>query len=326
MSWSRSASSSGDGSRWSEREPGVRDAASSARELIALGRKRALATTLSSLVCALLAVAAIVLLRPDFSPRFVLRVVEPNTDPTTLPRARRQLAEYVREGVLTSDALLGVMERHDLLGTLRRSNPPAAVESFREDIRIEVYQNYFLEERTAAEAPRSARLVLSYHAKDPQVALAVTRELGQLVVERERRARKLLAARALESAESDLERAHRALVQHRAEITRKRAKVLDSPAPDPLDEVQLVSLLGSLEWRERELEQRQARRAALELGSTLESRSLGLSFEVADEGSVRKSATFGPVELGLAGLLAFLGSLPFTAALVGAFRPKRGAT
>ncbi|MBE7478444.1 MAG: hypothetical protein HS104_00410 [Polyangiaceae bacterium] len=324
MSWSPSASSSRASSWWTDQEPGLRDLGAFARALLLAGRERPLVSLLTSLLFALVVVAAIALLRPDHAPRFVLRVVEPNADPTTLPRARRQLAEYVREGILTSEALLGVMERHDVYPTLRRSNPPAAIESFREDIDIEVHQNYFLEERTVADAPRSARLVLSFRAKEPALALAVTRELGRLVVEREQNARKQQAQASLVSAEVTLERANRALGQRLAEISRKRARLREATQLDPLTEVQLVSLIGSLEWREQELEKSQARKAALELGSMRETHSMGLSFQIADEGAVRKSAELSPLRLCLGGLAAFVGGLPFAAALVGAFAPKRG--
>lgn len=326
MSWSPCVSSSRHDSWWLDDEPGARDGAQLARELILAGRQRAGFTLLVGLAFAVLAVVVFVVLRPDYAPRFVLRVVEPNADPTAMPRARRELAEYVREGVLTSNAVLDVMQRHDINPALRRANPEAAVASFREDTRIEVYQNYFLEERTVAEAPRSARLVLSYRSQDPELALSVTRELGQLVIDRERRTRALQSERLIAVAEATRERASRSLGQHRARITRLRALIRASVHPDPLDEVQLVSLLGSLAWREQELERSQARKAAAELAASLESRKLGLSFEVADEGAAPMSARPSVLQLCFLGLGAFVLGLPFAAALVGAFDSNRGET
>jgi len=324
MTWSPWASSSQRDARWADREPSLGEAAGRARELLLAGGARPLPTLMLCFALALAAAAAFVVLRPDHAPRFVLRVVEPNTDPTTLPRTRRRLAEYVKDGVLTSEALLGVIDRHGLYPALRWTNTPAAVESFREDITLEVHQNYFLEERTAAEAPRSARLSVSYRSKDPELALAVTRELGRLIVERERGARKRQAEVALARAADALERSGRTLVQHRAEIARQRARLRYATEPDALGEARLVSLLGSLEWRERELERAQTRKAALELGSSRESRWLGLAFETVDEGSVPKSEERSVTLALWVGVASFVAALPFAAALMGAFAPKRG--
>lgn len=323
MSWSPSASCSRPDAWWTDREPGLGHALETARELLIVGRAHPWATSALALACGLVCSLVLVLLRPVHQPRFVLRVLEPAGDPTTLPRARRQMAEYVREGVMTTDALLGVMERHDLLPRLRRSNAPVAVESFREDIEVEAYQNYFLEERSASEAPRSARLSVSYKSKDPELALAVTRDLGKLVVEREKKARKALADAALADAQATLARATRTLITRYGEIAAKQHLVQHGGTA--IDEVELVSLMGSLDWREREVERAEARKAALELGQKLESGSLGLKFEVVDEGAVRRAAQVSWVELALGGLLAFVVSLPACAVLVGAFTSKRGA-
>src|SRR5262249_39845636 len=146
--------------------------------------------------------AGIALTRLQYAPKVVLRVVESDRDPAGMPRLKRELGKYVREAAFTSEPLLALVRRYDLYPGLVRENPHTALESFREDIDVDVYQNYFLEERARGSAPRSARLAVSYHASDPERALAVTRELAALIVEHERAARQREAERAANEAEN----------------------------------------------------------------------------------------------------------------------------
>src|SRR5260370_42577066 len=124
---------------------------------------------------------------------------------------RRDLGESVGRGVSTGEPLLDVMSRHGLYASLARKNSRAALESFREDIDVEVRQNYFIGERAVRAAPRSARLIVSYHNADPEVAVSVTRELGELAVKREQDARKSETSRTADLAKEQVEEARQAL-------------------------------------------------------------------------------------------------------------------
>ena len=92
-----------------------------------------------------------------------------NREPGTLPRPR---AARVRDRRLfTSEPLFRVMATHKLYpGSIKR-HPRGALQSFREDIEVEVYGNYFLEERAPTDRPRTARIAVSYRSTKPDLAL-----------------------------------------------------------------------------------------------------------------------------------------------------------
>jgi hypothetical protein len=160
------------------------------------------------IVCLVLIAGALgfaLLGKTSYSPRFVLRVVETGRDPKDHPRPRRQLAEYVKTGVFTSAPLLDLVHRYSLYPGLLRKSPRAALDEFREDIEIEVYKNYFVEERANNSSPRSARLSVSYKNSDQNVATAVTRDLGALIVRHERSMRRQQSARAAEAVKREVD-------------------------------------------------------------------------------------------------------------------------
>lgn len=284
---------------------------------------------LTLLVSGLLAAALtgfVVFRHHDYAPRFVLRVVEADRDPsTTAPALKRQLAEYVRQAVFTSEPLLGVMERHGLYQSLRKKNTRAAIETFKEDIDVDVFQNYFVEERRVDRGPRSVRLTVSFHAKDPNVALSVTRDLGALIVQREQARRReqarAIAARADEARDVLVQAAQR----RATEIFDKQRALEQTKSADPRTQVELVGLLGSLDGLERQAESAEKRAAALDVTAALEQQGMGLYFDVVDEGSLPGRAAQLRGELLGAALALFL-ALPLLAMAVGAATLQRGQT
>ncbi len=309
---------------WISEEPGLLDGIRQARRLLVRGARRRVATAVGSLLAALSAVALVALLAGDFAPRYVLRVVEMGADPDVMVQPQRQLQQYVRTAVFTSGALEEVIARHGLYPSLFERNRRAAVESFREDVEVEVYQNYFLEERTALEAPRSARLAVRFRHSDRKVALAVTRDLGELIVAHERAARRASADRAATTAREARQRASRNLTRHRAAIVDKRIQIQRGGSDDALLQVELVSLLGSLPVQEREVERAERRASRLELAAALEHHEAGIGFQVVDDGSVPKSEELSRLELTAVFVASLFAFLPFVAALVGAHSEDGG--
>jgi hypothetical protein len=114
----------------------------------------------------------------------VLRVVELELDPLSTPRPKEDLRVSLREATWTDEALLDLLGRYELYANLR-ADPRAALESFRRDTDLDVYENDFAQERSASAPPRSARIVVRFRAADPDKAVAVTRALGGLIVDYE---------------------------------------------------------------------------------------------------------------------------------------------
>jgi hypothetical protein len=259
----------------------------------------------------------------SYAPSFVLRVVEAEHRSANMPPLKRKLAEYVRQGVFTSQPLLELMRRHGLYPSLLRKNERAALDSFREDITLEVYQNYFVEDRAPGNAPRSARLTVSYRSKDPAQALAVTRDLGALIVRQERATRQSQALAVSARADQARDTLVSAYQRRSADVVAKQSQLGSAPAPDPRLQVELVGLLGSLGSLEHQVDAAERRASSLELGAALERQGIGLSFQVVDDGSLPGRAARLRAAL-WAGAASFCFGLPLIAFGVGAFATKRG--
>ena len=309
--------------QWLASEPGLALGLRQAARLWRSGLRRPwLALLLSGLLAAAL-VGALLLARQRYSPVLVMRVVEADRDPTSMPRLKSQLADYVRQAVLTSEPLFEIMRKHGLYSALLRNNARGALESFRDDISIKVYQNYFLEDREPGDLPRSARLAVSYTARDPVVALAVTRELGALIINREQRVRREQALLAAQQAERERLALQRALQERSAQIVARQTQLAELAQPDTRAQVELIGMLGSLGGLERDLETVERRTAALELASALERRGMGLYFQVVDDGAL-PSRAHRVQGLVLVFGAAFLCGLPLITLSIGAFSSQRG--
>jgi hypothetical protein len=309
---------------WLDDEPRATEFFRRSFELVVRGFRRPWLTLLLSLGLALLVGLKLAISKQTYTPHFVLRIEEGTVDPGTAPRMKRRLADYVREGVLTSGPLLELVQRYRLYPKLAQSDPRAALDAFRRDIRVEVYQNYFVEERAPGETPRSARLRVSYKADDRATALAVTRELGELVVRHEQSVRQNQAERAAGDAARARETLESARDNRAREVARKQSEILSEAAPDPERQVELVSLLGSLSALDRDAEEATRRAASLDLGAALERGGVGIHFDVASDASL-PSGIERRQWVAVAILAVFILALPIMAATVGAFWPRRNA-
>lgn len=309
--------------QWLNNELSLRAALRQALELCRHGLHRPWRVLLVTLGISLALVGWLALSKRDYAPSFVMRVVEADRDPNSMPRLKRQLADYVRQGVLTSQPLLEIMRRHELYPSLMKKSSRAALESFREEIDIEVYQNYFVEARNPGDMPRSARLTVRYRSKDPVKALAVTRELGQLIMTHEQAMRRELALTAASDAERSRDQLQQALEERAGQVVAKQTELARSSQPDARVQVELIGLLGSLEALEREVESAEHRAASLDLGAALERRGMGLYFQVVEDGTLPSRAGRSRMLL-LVFASSFVMGLPMVAMAVAAFGSKRG--
>lgn len=308
---------------WLAEEVGVSTTLRQALDLARRGvRHPWLALTLT-LVLSSACVATLIVARGYYRPRFVLRVVEADQDPHNMPRPKRQLREYVTGGIFTSQPLLTVIRTYGLYPELMEENPRAAVDEFRKDISVDVYQNYFVEDRAPGDPPRSVRVAVSYRAANRAIAQAVTRDLGNMIVEREHAIRRMLANRAARNAELARETLKDALEQRSREVLTKRHQVETSMEPNPRLQVELVGAIGSLEILERQVQAAERHSASLDLGAAREQRGIGLSFQVVDDATLPSDARRHTIELWAAGVTLLLG-FPFIVLAVGAFESRRG--
>jgi len=303
---------------WLDEEPRASASLRQAGRLVLAGLRSKKALVIVVACCAASIAGAFLWTKHSYTPEFVLRVVEADNDPSGVPRPRRQLAEYVRKAVLTSERLSEVMSHHGLYASLARRNSRAALESFREDINVEVRQNYFVEERAVGGAPRSARLIISYRSADPAVAVSVTHELGELVVKREQATRKSEATRAAELASKDVDLARQALAQRRSAVASMRDEIDRQDTGAPERAIELIGLLGSLPALEARLDEQERRASSLALGAALEQRGMGTVFEVVNDALLAPDAG-SQTGRALLASAAFVFALPLLAMAVGAF-------
>ena len=308
---------------WIGHERPLTDAFRQSLRLVRQGLRRPLWLGLGSLGLAAVLGFSLVFSNRSYTPRVVLRVIEADRDPGSMPELKRKLGEYVRQGVFTSEPLLDLIRRYHLYPKLAAVSPRRAIESFRRDIDVEVYQNYFVEQRSENEAPRSARVAVSYRSGNRDLALSVTRDLGALVVVRMTAEREAQARRASESAKIGAETLEQALVTRLAAISDKQ-RVLDTArAPDPATQVELVSLLGSVPALQQQVDAAERRAATLDLGAAFEARGIGLRFDIAEDADAPLFDRHSRLRLvGLAS--AFVLGLPLVLLTVGAFNTARG--
>jgi hypothetical protein len=309
---------------WLAEEAGLGVAWRQCAELLRRGLGRPWLALLLTVLVACPAPVALAYAKRAYAPRLTLRVVEPERDSGGVPRFKRQLAEYLRQAVFTSTPLLELIRRHGLYPVLAGADARGAVDAFKRDISVDVYQNYFVEDRAPGDAPRSARVTLSYRSNDATVALDVTRELGALIVRHELGVRREQALAAARDGELSRETWQRALQRRSAEVAATQVELARSVGPNFGRQVQLVGLVGSLGALEREADLAGRRADTLALGAALERRGIGLSFAVVDEPALPGGERRRAAEL-LAGCVSFVLGFPLVALTLGAFQRRRGS-
>jgi hypothetical protein len=307
---------------WFDEEPPLTTGVRQAARLFVAGLKRPVILLAVAIVYGAALVASASWTKYSYEPEYVLRVVEPERDASGMPRAPRELAEYVRGAVFTSAALLDVMQRYNLYPRVARRDPHAALDSFREDIDVDVRENYFLQDRPAGAAPRSARLIIRYRNADPDTAVHVTHELGELVSEVERAMRKSESARSSDLAREQVDQASQALALRRSAVASMQAELDGNSNAAPDRRIAFIGLLGSLPALEQRLDQREKREAAIALGAELEQGGVGMMFTVVDDALLPNDTRANDKRAIVAGA-AFVLGLPLLAVAVGAFSPRR---
>jgi hypothetical protein len=99
------------------------------------------------------------------------------------PRPRGELRGFINDAIFVTARLESLIDKHDLVKKLGGASKAAAVAQVRKLIEVEVWQDYFESYRQSADPPRSAHVTVGFSAPDPDSALAVARDLGELVAE-----------------------------------------------------------------------------------------------------------------------------------------------
>ncbi len=228
------------------------------------------------------------------------------------------LTDYVFYAVFTDRALSELMEKHGHRPDLKDKNPRLRLDQFRDLIDISVYKNEFTVPRYAGSPPRAANIGIEFRYQDPDQALQIARELGDLVITRDAENRR-------ERLESDLHTATESLSVANGEVNRMTRELAMARA----DFDAAVGRLGTervrLESAEKGLVEALTRqKQALDEKNRVESRknadkqSLELRFDRVDWGAP-KIAVLKPVAIAKVAIPTFFLLLPLAALAVGAF-------
>jgi len=307
---------------WTTGEPGLAEAGHEVVRLFDRARRHPRAVV----VLALLVGGAFAAWRATHRPRpwatVVLSVTEGDLDPTTAPRPQRQLRHYVEDVIFSRPNLLAIAKQNQLVSAERLATDPLrAYDNVRDDIEVEVYRNYFLEDRGERSAARSARIVIRYCNKDRDVAMTVANMLAQLLIERESESRRDEAKQALEMARmgvselsADIEAKRKELYLSELEANRPgqpRDVAMRATVAASRLRSEIVALDGRLTIVRKEAND-------LELRSAIERGQLGLVFQLVDTRRDPAPPSRRAPMLIVSGFAVALFALPFCGLFLGA--------
>jgi hypothetical protein len=96
---------------------------------------------------------------------------------------RGKLRAYVNDLAFTKARLIALMSAHPRAFPRAATDPSFAVQTFRENMTLEIAENDFVEEHQRDDPPGSARLLISYSGSDPELTWQIAQELAALVAE-----------------------------------------------------------------------------------------------------------------------------------------------
>lgn len=305
-------------------EPWVSDEAQ--MELVARRvLSRALHRPVRVIVIALLTSGVVIAARGSRSPSYEaslhFRLHEGDlTDLKNAPRAPHAIREQIANVALSRNRIEQLMKKHHLSGAYLARDRVAAVDEFREEIRIDVSRNYFIYDRRPSDEPRSAQVVISLSGSDAERTRAVLREIGDAILQEQAVRRSDRLAHAQELLGDQIRRA-RARARSLQETIGRLG--LDAARADALAAIRIQARIAALEAETHgAIEQVLAleRRAAqVALSSAAEDEQLGLNFELVDESLVVSVPRLTPLQLASFGGLALAIALLLTVPVLGAF-------
>jgi hypothetical protein len=99
------------------------------------------------------------------------------------PRPRGEFRALINNAIFVTARLERLVDKHGLVKKLGVPSRALAVAAVRKLTEVTVWQDYFEYARRSTDPPRSARVTIGFSAPDPATALAVARDLGEIVAE-----------------------------------------------------------------------------------------------------------------------------------------------
>ena len=99
------------------------------------------------------------------------------------PRPRGELLAFINDAIFVEARLENLISKHDLTKKLGGASLTATAARMRKLIEVHTWHDYFESYRQRMDPPRSVRVTIAFSAPDPELALAVARDLGELVAQ-----------------------------------------------------------------------------------------------------------------------------------------------
>lgn len=308
-------------SRWEDRELDLGGMSTEVQRLFSRARRRWVATLGLTLLFAGLLTVRELRKQRFYSSTVVLTATEGDQAEDAVAHTTAKLQDYVYYAVFTDSALTVLMKKYRFNEPMQAKNPRLALEQFRDLIDVDLYKNEFVQPRWPGSPPRSARIAISARFTDPDGALALTRELGDLVIKRDADIRK-------ERFEAKLKVANDAVAFTKTEIERhsreaELARAAEETIPERRGEFKVKAdgaernLIAAL----ARLKEAEVDRNKLDLRSNADDQSLELRYDRVEWGAPERRENRVLV-LVKSALFSFFGLLPVVALTVGAFDPK----
>ena len=308
---------------WEQHEPDLAFAKRELRRLVRRSRPRIGWIVLIALLSCAGFVAKRELRAPKRRAAMSMRIVEADFDLTTAVRPQRDYVDYIWGVFLSGPRLQKVIEEYELYPEKYKLDPQLAVEAMRDDLEVEVWRNYFLEQHYDDDVEaRSVRFSISWQDHDPVLVLSVVQALGQVVIaaqtEERREIFQLGQADLAEAASAAAQRLD--VVQHEQSIRRRQ---LDTAGGDKLAHlsVELRDLAAEEKEQGKRLDEMTDSKSRFELEAAWEQQRSGLRFEIVDPGYVEAKGG-GPRQLVASVILVFVAVAFLSAMMFGAFEVK----
>ena len=159
-----------------------------------------------------------------------LVIMEGSSNADRRPLSQGEVSASITRALFAPDQMEGLIARHDLVKKLGGSNPGTTADRVKKLTQIETFHDYFMASRQPGDPPRSARVTIGFSAPDPDLALAVARDLGELVSQTQTALESEAVALHLESLRGLAEHAAAEAVSRRGELDRATQNVRAQPS------------------------------------------------------------------------------------------------
>lgn len=99
------------------------------------------------------------------------------------PRPRRDLRAFIAQAILAPDRLDLLIDDHDLMRQLGLSSLEEARSEIRKLIKVDTWFDHFVFSPQRLASSGSARVTVTFSAPEPELALAVAQDIGELLAE-----------------------------------------------------------------------------------------------------------------------------------------------